>query len=100
MRKISYRLYFMSNKTIELKSAPNIGPKILERLQAVGIHSLPDLKKTGAPLAFVKIQKKFSKETIPRCYYLYSLEGALQQTNWRELSESTKKKLNNKVDKL
>ena len=83
----------MSRSSEELKNAKNIGPKIYERLSSVGIQSLRELKKIGATKAYLKIKKKHPNESIPRCYYLYSLEGALRKVDWRKLSPSTKKRL-------
>ena len=39
--------------------------------------TLADLAETTSVKAFIKIREQHPDKTIPVCYYLYSLEGAL-----------------------
>ena len=71
----------------------NIGSTIQKRLQEVGINSKKDLRHVGPVLAYQKIQSKNPEKTIPVCYYLYSLQGALENKHWDDISQNKKKKL-------
>jgi len=55
----------------------NIGKKIADRLNHVGIFSEDDLRRVGAVGAYRMIRDRCPDETLPVCYYLYSFEGAL-----------------------
>ena len=84
-------------KKSELVGLKNIGPTIEKRLNEVGIMSRADLEKVGAAQAYMKIKMKNSGKTVPVCYYLYSLQGALTGTHWDALPAKTKKQLLDKV---
>jgi len=86
----------MGNKN-DLSSLRNIGPTIQKRLQEIGINSKGELKKVGPALAYQKIQSKNSGKTIPVCYYLYSLQGALEDKHWDDISQKKKQKLLDQV---
>ena len=86
-----------SNDNDDLASMKNIGPTIQRRLREIGINSKKDLKKTGSVLAYQKIQSKNPGKTIPVCYYLYSLQGALDNVRWDDLSQNKKQKLLHQV---
>jgi len=86
----------MSNSN-DLSSLKNIGPTIQKRLQEIGINSKSELKKVGPVLAYQKIQSKNPGKTIPVCYYLYSLQGALENKHWDDISQKKKQKLLNQV---
>ena len=75
----------------------NIGKKLSEKLTAVGIKSIDDLKKIGSVEAYKKMQACEPKKNLPVCYYLYSLEGALRNQHWNNLSDRVKKDLKKKV---
>ena len=77
----------------DLSSLKNIGPTIKKRLQEIGINSKSDLKKIGPVMAYQKIQSKNSGKTIPVCYYLYSLQGALEDKHWDDISQKKKREL-------
>ena len=80
-------------KNNDLSSMRNIGPTIQKRLQEIGINSKADLKKVGPVLAYQMIQNKNLEKTIPICYYLYSLQGALENKHWDDISKNKKQKL-------
>ena len=82
-----------NNKDNDLSSLKNIGPTIQKRLQEIGIHTKGDLKRVGPVLAYQRIQSKNQGKTIPVCYYLYSLQGALDNKNWDDISQKKKQKL-------
>ena len=87
----------MPNSKTELSALQNIGPTIERRLNAIGVHSRADLARVGPVAAFRRIQKKNPDKTIPVCYYLYSLEGALRGVHWDDLPERVKIRLKNLV---
>ncbi|QKW58225.1 TfoX/Sxy family protein [Stenotrophomonas sp. NA06056] len=62
----------------------NIGPKSAAWLRQVGLRSREDLVALGAVGAFVKVKRAGFK---PSLNLLYSLEGALLDCHWQELSE-------------
>ena len=77
----------------DLTSLKNIGSTIQKRLQEIGINSKNDLKKMGPVLAYQNIQSKNPDKTIPVCYYLYSLQGALDNKHWDDISQKKRQKL-------
>lgn len=74
----------------ELTSMMNIGKEMERKLKAVGIDSPEKLIAEGSKQAFLKL-----KETYPSVclVHLYTLEGAIQNTEFNSLSEETKKEL-------
>lgn len=73
--------------------AKNIGKTIAEKLHEIGVFSLADLSKMTPKIAYQKICENYPDKTIPKCYYLYSLQGALLDLDWRELPEEVKSEL-------
>lgn len=86
----------MSNS---LRKAQNIGATIEKRLNEIGVFSLADLAEMTPARAYLKICEKHPDKTIPVCYYLYSLQGALIDTPWGEIPDELKKELLQKVKK-
>lgn len=82
----------MDNKTM-LRGLKNIGPTIADRLKTVGLKTVADLKRIGPAKAFNLVKDAYSGTTVPVCYYLYSLQGALEDKHWNALAESTKSRL-------
>ena len=82
-----------NNNNQDLSSLKNIGPTTQKRLQEIGINTKDDLKRVGPVLAYQKIQSKNPGKTIPVCYYLYSLQGALDNKHWNNISQKKKQKL-------
>lgn len=83
--------------TNSLKGAKNIGTTILKRLHEIGVYSLADLAELTPVNAYKKICEENPDKTFPVCYYLYSLEGALLDLHWDDLSEDLKKDLRKQV---
>jgi len=71
----------------------NIGPTIARRLREVGIRTRRDLKTAGPVEAFHRIRDRHPRQSIPVCYYLYSLEGALKDVHWDDLGTNAKSRL-------
>jgi DNA transformation protein and related proteins len=75
----------------------NIGPTIKHRLNEIGVHTRADLKRVGAVNAYLRICAHYPRRTIPVCYYLYSLQGALMGLHWDDLPGPVKADLLSKA---
>lgn len=82
----------MNNKTL-LRGLRNIGPTIADRLDTVGLKTVGDLKRVGFAKAFNLVKDAYPEVTTPVCYYLYSLQGALEDKYWDALTDNTKNRL-------
>jgi DNA transformation protein len=76
-----------------LAELPNIGPTIESRLKEIGVRTRADLETLGPVSAYLRICAEYPHQTIPVCYYLYSLQGALLGLHWDDLPERLKKDL-------
>jgi DNA transformation protein len=83
----------------QLKGLKNLGPTIIERLHEVEIYTKEDLGRVGSAAAYVHIRARHPKKTMPVCYYLYSLEGALRGMHWNDVPAQVKQKLLRTVGK-
>jgi DNA transformation protein len=80
-----------------LRGLKNIGPTIAARLEAVGIRTVGELRRVGSAAAYHLIKANSPGQTIPVCYYLYSLQGALDGIHWNDLPEKKKRRLLDQV---
>lgn len=71
----------------------NIGPTIAARLAAVGIETVGDLRAIGPVRAYQRVKAGHPGTTMPVCYYLYSLQGALDGVHWDALPLAVKERL-------
>jgi DNA transformation protein len=83
----------MTVKSIPIEKLKNIGPTIAHRLREVGIRTSGDLRTVGPVTTYRRICAKYPGKTIPVCYYLYSLEGALRNQHWDALGPKIKREL-------
>ena len=60
------------------------------RLNEIGVRMRADLARVGPVAAYRQICANYPDRTIPVCYYLYSLEGALTDTHWDALPSAVK----------
>ena len=74
----------------ELSKLPNIGKTVEEQLIQVGINSVDELKKVGAKVAWLKIEKNDESACINR---LMALEGAIEGVKKTMLSDEVKANL-------
>lgn len=74
----------------ELTSMMNIGKEMEKKLTAVGIDSSEKLIESGSKQAFLKLKEKYPQVCL---VHLYTLEGAIQNTEFNNLSEEKKKEL-------
>ena len=74
----------------DLISLKNIGKKLQDQLNAVGITTAEELIATGSKEAWSRIKAIDPSACIMR---LSALEGAIQGVAWQKLSEDTKASL-------
>lgn len=74
----------------ELTAMMNIGKEMEKKLKSVGIASSEELIAAGAKDAFLKLKQKYPNVCL---VHLYTLEGAIHNTEYNKLSEDTKKEL-------
>lgn len=82
----------------DLSRAKNIGKTIEKRLNQIGVFTLADLAEKTSVEAFKEIKEQNKDITIPVCYYLYSLEGALLDLHWDDLPDDLKRDLRSKIE--
>lgn len=80
-------------KDVVLLGRKNIGPTIAARLKAIGIRTLADLRAVGPAQVYRQIRASYPGTSLPVCYYLYSLQGALDDVHWDDLAPKVKAKL-------
>ena len=73
-----------------LTSMMNIGREMEKKLTSVGIDSSEKLAKTGSRQAFIKLKEAYPQVCL---VHLYTLEGAIQNIEFHQLSEEKKKEL-------
>lgn len=78
---------------IPLIGLKNIGPTIAKHLAEVGVRTVGDLKSVGVANTYKRVRANHPEVTIPVCYYLYSLQGALDGVHWDDLPSEVKAKL-------
>ena len=83
---------------ITMKNRPitalrNIGKTVATRLHEIGVSNEDQLKKMGSAKAYKWLSLQSPEKRLPVCYYLYSLEGAIRNIHWDELTEKEKAQL-------
>lgn len=76
--------------SIEKEKLRNIGPKSSAWLRQVGLRTREDLDAIGAVEAFMKVKRAGFKPTLN---LLYSIEGALRDCHWQEISDARRSEL-------
>lgn len=76
-----------------LSELRNIGKTVAQRLMEIGIHTPADLADTGAARAYRQLSARHPGKHLPVCYYLYSLQGALDDRHWDDFSPAEKQAL-------
>lgn len=77
----------------------NLGKQVTRMLGEVGIHSEEQLRRVGPVEAYRRMKALSPQTTLPVCYYLYSLEGALTDRHWDEIGPERKKQLKDEATK-
>ena len=83
----------MLHPTTRLNGLTNIGPTIADRLAQVGIKTVRDLQRVTPVGAYRLVKANNPGRTMPVCYYLYSLQGALDGVHWKHLPKGLKDEL-------
>lgn len=83
----------MPPEATELSQLANIGPTIEKRLNEIGVRSRADLEALGPAEAYKRIASANAGRTVSVCYYLYSLQGALDGVHWDALPKDVKDRL-------
>ena len=81
----------------ELTSMRNIGKEIEKKLKSIEICSAEELKQVGSKEAFFRLKARYSNVCL---VHLYTLQGAIDNIEYNQLSEATKRDLNEFSDKL
>ncbi len=76
----------------KLSVLPNIGEKLEQQLNDIGIHTPEQLIKTGSKQAWLKIKEQDPSACIHR---LYGLQAAIEGIRKSELSAEKKAELKN-----
>ena len=74
----------------DLTSMMNIGKEMARKLTSIGIDSSEKLIETGSKQAFLQLKEKYPQVCL---VHLYTLEGAIHNTEFNSLSEDKKKEL-------
>jgi DNA transformation protein len=72
------------------KELRNIGPEMAAKLLAAGIDSPEKLRRLGAKKAFLKLHETRQFCGKYNAAYLYALEGAIRDCDWRAIPEPLK----------
>lgn len=81
----------------ELTAMMNIGKEMAQKLTSVGIDTPEKLIDLGSKQAFAKLKKAYPNVCL---VHLYTLEGAIYNTEYNRLSEDRKKELKAFSDSL
>lgn len=81
----------------ELTSMPNIGKEMECKLKSVQINTAEELIEIGSKEAFCRLKMRYPQVCL---VHLYTLEGAIQNTEFNCLSEKTKADLKQFNDML
>ena len=66
-------------------------------LSHLGVITKADLLQMGSAKAYQRIQTDYPDAHLSLCYYLYSLEGSLQNKDWRTFTEKQKANMEKKA---
>lgn len=81
----------------ELTAMMNIGKEMARKLISVGIDSSEKLIELGSKKAFAKLKEAYPNVCL---VHLYTLEGAIYNTEYNRLSEEKKRELKGFSDSL
>lgn len=81
----------------KLSSMKNIGKEIENKLNSVGIFSAEDLIQLGSKEAFFRLKMKFPNVCL---VHLYTLQGAVDNIEYNQLSGEVKLDLKSFSDDL
>ncbi|MGX2943560.1 TfoX/Sxy family DNA transformation protein [Enterococcus alishanensis] len=82
---------------MELTALNNIGKEMSRKLQQIGVQTAEDLQQMGSKEAFVRLKMAFPEVCL---VHLYTLQGAIDGTDYNQLSEELKAELKGFSDGL
>lgn len=68
-----------------ISKLPGLGPKSAKLLKDIGIENEGQLKKAGAIPVFYQLL--LNGDVKPSLNFLYALEGAIQNRDWRKIAQ-------------
>lgn len=74
----------------KLTTLKNIGKEMERKLKTVGINTAEELKEIGSKEVFTRLKLKYPDICL---VFLYTLQGAVDDIEYNQLSEETKKDL-------
>lgn len=83
----------MNSGIHSLTTLKNIGASLATKLQEVGIRTETDLREVGAARAFRRLVARHPSAGMLVWFYLFSLEGALQNVPWSRVSSGRMREL-------
>ena len=81
----------------ELSSMLNIGKEIEKKLKSVGINSAEELTRIGSQEAFLRLKMHYPSVCL---VHLYTLQGAIDNVEYNQLSDEVKSELRHFSDHL
>lgn len=72
------------------KELKNIGPVMAKKLVKIGVDSPAKLRKMGARKVFLKLYDEGQFCSKYHAAYLYALEGAIRNCDWRAIPKKLK----------
>lgn len=82
---------------MELTEMKNIGVAMKQKLNAIGIHSAEELSATGSKKAFFRLKAAYPEVCL---VHLYTLQAAIDDTDFNMLPEDIKRELKAFSDSL
>lgn len=82
---------------MELTDMKNIGTEMKKKLNAIGINSGEDLSKLGSKETFFRLKAEYPEICL---VHLYTLEGAIENTDFNMLPQVVKNELKSFSDSL
>lgn len=74
----------------KLTSMRNIGKEMEKKLKSVGISSAEELLQAGSEEAFIRLKMHYPNVCL---VHLYTLQGAIDDIEYNQLSDKVKSKL-------
>ena len=86
-----------SSLGMPIENLKNLGPTTASWLHELGIHTRADLERLGPAPAYRLLRQRESTVSLN---LLWALHGALDDTDWRELTPQMKRDLQRQVEEL
>ncbi|MBS8274384.1 hypothetical protein DYI21_12380 [Thalassospira tepidiphila] len=78
----------------------NIGPTSSRELSEIGIENRDQLRALGIEETTRRLLFRFGSEKKISLNYLYALEGAIHDRDWRDITPARKQKLRSLLERL